>query len=106
MVRKLFGDIYENTITLSHTNAHQIEKNSMSLAMLWLYTKTQNCYVGRQGSQGYLLQKTNTHSSTYALVLANVDLSDLYLKAAASGAEVHMIGTYLAEKELRAALLE
>lgn len=106
MVRKLFGDIYENTITLAHTNPHQIEKESVSLAMIWLYSKTQNCYIGRQGSQGYLLHKADEHTSTYGLVLANVDLSDLYLKAAASGAEVHIIGTFLAEKELRAALLE
>lgn len=94
MVRKLIGDVYTRTITLGHTHPRRIEDHSIALSMCWVYTKTQNCYLGNQSEQTYLLKARNEHDSVYALPLVNVDLADLYLKAATANAEVHIIGTY------------
>jgi len=99
MVRKKLGDVFADQFTLSDTNPKQPYKNSIPLAMCWIYTSTQNCYLGRLGFQPYLLATTASHSSTYALILANVDLADLWFKAATAGAVVTIIGMYLAEEE-------
>ncbi len=94
MVRKLIGDIYTRTLTLAHIHPRRIEDNSVALSMCWIYTKTQDCYVGNQSEQTYLLKATNEHDSAWGLPLVNVDLSDLYVKAATANAEVHILGTY------------
>lgn len=95
MIRKLIGDVYTRKITLDHTHSRRIEENSVGLSMCWIYTKTQDCYVGNQSEQTYLLKATNEHDSALGLPLVNVDLSDLFVKAATANAEVHIIGTYL-----------
>lgn len=94
MVRKLIGDVYTRKITLGHTHPRRIEDNSVALSICWIYTKTQNCFVGNQTEQTFLLKATDEHDSSLGLPLTNVDLSDLYVKAATANAEVHVIGTY------------
>lgn len=94
MVRKLIGDVYARKITLGHTHPRRIEDNSIALSMCWIYTKTEDCYIGNQSEQTYLLKATNEHDSALGLPLVNVDLSDLFVKAATATAEVHIIGTY------------
>lgn len=95
MARKLLGDVYTRKITLGHTHPRRIEDHSIALSICWLYTKTQNCFVGNQSEQNFLLKATNEHDSAYALPLVNVDLADLYVKAATANAEVHILGTYV-----------
>ncbi|TSA40267.1 hypothetical protein D4Q85_00075 [bacterium] len=97
MVRKKLGDVFEDVLTFSDTLEHQPYPHSQPMRWLSIYTKTQNCNVGRQGSQNYLLYATDYHVRNYSLPLEFVDLADLWFKAAASGAVVHLIGTYIVE---------
>jgi hypothetical protein len=100
MVRTKIGDIFCDTLTLSDTSPKRFVNESTALSMLWVYTATQNAYVGRKGNQDFLLVATANYTSTDALPLVDVDLADIWFRAATAGAVIHAIGTYKAQEEI------
>jgi hypothetical protein len=101
MVRKLVGDTYSDKIALSDTKPHPLATGSQPMSMIWIYTTTQNAKVGRKGHQEFELEATTYFNSAKALILANVDLGDMYVKASTAGAIIYILGTALSEGLIR-----
>jgi len=86
------GDVYIRTITLNHTQARQVEHKHILLKRCVVYSQTQAAYVGNQSEQSFQMDATD-YCGSKCLRLTDIDLSSLYVKAAVSGAIVHILGT-------------
>jgi hypothetical protein len=106
MVRKLVWDVFEDSFTLADTQPYQHYKHSQAMCGLVIYVSTQNCYVGRQGKQDFLLAASASFDDRYALKFLNVDLADLHFKAAVAGSVVHLVGTMAEEEKEKAEVAE
>jgi len=86
------GDVYIRTITLNHTQARQVENKHILLKRGIIYSQAQAAYVGNQSEQSFQIAAAD-YCSANCLKLTDIDLSSLYVKAAVSGAIVHILGT-------------
>lgn len=94
MVREKVGDVYVRRIKLDHRHARQIERKSVEMELLSVYVIGETVNIGNQSEQIYALYPNATHTGTYALILRNVDLADLWVcRNGGSTAYVHLIGT-------------
>jgi hypothetical protein len=85
--------LYHKTLTLNDTDVHQIESNTTVLHFGLLYVDTQNLYIGDQTDQAFLVEADSPIDLAKAIPLVDVDLKTVYVKAAVSGAVVHIIGS-------------
>lgn len=86
------GSVYTRSITLDHTHPRQVEKTTVCLKRCIMYTQTQNAYAGNQTEQTFQMEATDVCSAK-CLRLTDIDLSTLWVKAAVSGAIIHIFGT-------------
>lgn len=96
MTNEKSGAVYTATITLNDTHAYQVEKDRIMLQRVKIYSQTQDAYLGNQSEQNFKLDASDYCGAKCAR-MTHIDLSTLYIKAATSGAIIHMFGTRLNE---------
>jgi hypothetical protein len=86
------GRLYHTEKVLADTNKHPIEDGPVFLKFCVIYCDTQNVYVGDEVEQLFLIEAGSPCDMSKALPLTYIDLSTVYVKAAVSGAILHIVG--------------
>lgn len=91
--------VLEDTKTLTSTDERQLYTHKMICSKVYIYAETYDVYIGRKGSQNFLLYPVGFFDRRYAAYLEWVDLSTIYVRAATANAKIHILG-FTVDKEI------